>query len=148
MRLWFVDPKFLPDSLLVRQHQSSHGLMMGIAAGRARRGVTRYLRYGGFVAWVHNWTADEMRSRGMRHESPLIEVWQRIPADRRRYDYPVTRELVARDKALITAKFTAVTAHESCYRSALPIHLAGLEFIERQRQMIANGGVAVRDLVI
>lgn len=137
--LWYIDPPFLSDALLTRQHQSLHGILHGIVTGRPRRGVTRFLNFGGFIAWAHYLTVMETNSRGFRHESPINDLWLQIPPKRRRYDYPVTSEMVRRDKSIIMTKMSASTGHESQFRSTLPIHLAKLEFIEKLRAVIQAG---------
>ncbi len=138
MRIWFVLPQYLPDGLLYRQHQGIHGLLHGIVAGKPRRGVTRYLKFGGFVAWTHHLCVLEMLSRGGRHESYVDQLYAQIPENRRRFDYLVTRQMVARDKALIDQHMRRPGADVSMTRSTLPIYAAGNEFIDAQRRLITD----------
>lgn len=136
MKVWYVPPAYLPDALLYRQHQSIHGIVNGIIAGKPRRGITRYLRYGGFIVWMHYLAVDEMLRRGARHTTPIDTLWNRIPVDRRRFNYPLRPAVVRHDIAVITAKVTDPRYRCKMNNASLPISACGLQLIEAQTKLI------------
>jgi hypothetical protein len=149
MCIWKLIPEYLPDSLLYREHQFVHGLLKALVIGKPKRGVTRYLKYGGFVCWRHYLLANEMRSRGADHKSPIHDFWHMIPPSRRQFNYPgLTPENILRDKAVIVAKMRASAGHDSQFRSTLPPHLAGFEMRTKLDQVIAAGTLPPYALIL
>lgn len=136
MKIWYVPPAALPDALLFRQHQGLHAVLNAVIAGKPRRGVTRYLRYGGFIAWMHALTVDEMMVRGARHLTPLGDIWPRIPPARRRFDYPLKPEYVRRDITLIQAKIDSPDFRARMNNASLPLSVCGYQLIERQKVLV------------
>lgn len=136
MKLWYIRPSYLPDALLYRQHQSAHGLIHGIIAGKPRRGVTRFLRYGGFVFYMHYVTVIEMMRRGGRHESYVDRLWDQIPVLRRRFDYPLRADHVLRDIAIIRQKVDDPNSPHEINNASLPISAAGTELLADLRDLV------------
>ena len=108
MRLWHIHPASLPTSLLSRQHQTSHLLLTVIASGRELGGMSRYSMRAGFVAWAHLTAAEEMVIRGMRHDSPLYELWSRIPERKRGVDVYIPPTRYLRDRHDLLEKIGSV----------------------------------------
>lgn len=104
MKLWHCHPASLPTSLLSRQHQTTHLLLTVIASGRELGGMSRYSQSAGFVAWVHLECASEMVLRGMRHDSPLYELWSRIPLRQRKVDIYIPPTRYLRDRKELLSK--------------------------------------------
>ncbi len=148
MKVWYVPPACLPDALLYRQHQSIHGIINGIIIGKPRRGVTRYLRYGGFAFWVHYLSVEEMLRRGARHESFVDKLWDRIPAARRRFDYPLRPELARRDMALIQAKIADPRYRCQMNNASVPLAADGMKLIEQHRVLVATNRLPKDALVL
>ncbi len=147
MKLWMVRPAFLPDPLVLRQHQTLHALLNGVARRKPRRGITRYLRFGGFLAWMHHITVLEMRARGWDHLTPIGELWRRLPLDQRRFDYPVDPAAIRADIAIIGAKvrsghFASMTG------ASRHLDLAGVQLLEGQRALVIAGRLPDGALVI
>lgn len=136
MTVWYVPPECLPDALLYRQHQSLHAILNGVIKGKPRRGITRYLRFGGFVVWLHFITVSEMSRRGSRHNTPIDQDWFRIPVLRRRFDYPLRPEYVARDVARIAAKVRSPDYQARMDNASAPVESAGLRLIEMQKRLV------------
>jgi hypothetical protein len=140
VKIWFVDTPFLSDALLTRQHQGLHALIHGVIKGKPRRGVTRYLRYAGFLACAHFWTVMEMQSRGFQHNTPFHDLYRQVPMERRKIAYPgLTPETVLRDRAVIVAKMAKQSGHESQFRSTIPVHLAKFELIDKVNAVVRAG---------
>lgn len=139
MKLWMIDPAFLPDGLLLRQHQTLHAVLNGVLRGKAQRGITGYLPYGGFVGWLHHLTVVEMMRRGLNHETPLSMFWARVPADRRRFDYPIDPAEVRADIALLKAKMRDPAYVVSMLTASLPADKAGMQLVEKQAKLILAG---------
>ncbi len=136
MKLWMLLPTFLPDPLLARQHQTLHAIFNGVLRRKPRRGITRFLRYGGFVAWLHYVTVVEMMARGWHHETPLQDLWARLPADQRRFDYVVRPEEVRADISLVRSKMRSGNFAVSMMTATLPLDVAGMQLVEAQRKVV------------
>lgn len=145
----YLLPAFLPSALLFRVHQGVHAILNGVAEGRPRRGVTRYLRFGGYVVWYHFLVAEEMARRGAEHRTPAGPAWARIPVTRRRFDYPVTRGLCLRDIAWVTAKIASPDYTQAKMNdAALPIAAAGTQLIEAQHRLMVRNKLPDMALVL
>lgn len=148
MKLWYVQPGYLPDALLYRQHQGLHALLNAVILGKPRRGVTRYLRFGGFVAWMHALTVDEMIVRGARHTTPLHDIWPRIPVARRRFDYPVKPEYITRDIALIREKVASPDLLGRMNNARLPLVACRFQFLDLLRKTVLENRLPPSALVL
>ncbi len=139
MKLWTVHPSWLPDPLLQRQHQTLHAVLNGVARRKPRRGITRFLRFGGYIAWLHFLTVEETSRRGWHHETPVGDLWARLPADQRRFDYPLTAAEVRDDIEAVRQKMRSGTYLVSMMTATFPIETAGTQLIEAQRRMVVTG---------
>lgn len=139
MKVWTLLPEYLPDPLLQRQHQTLHAVLNGVARRQPRRGITRFLRYGGYVVWLHHLAVVEMMRRGWHHETPAAPVWARLPADQRRLDYPLTAADIRADVDLLRAKVRSTGYVVSMMTATFPVDLAGTQLLEAQRRLVAAG---------
>ena len=145
----YILPGYLPSSLLFRVHQGVHAVLNGVAEGRPRRGVTRYLRFGAFVVWYHFLLAEELRLRGADHRTPAGPAWARIPVNRRRFDYPLTRGLCLRDVAWVRSKVASPDYTQAKMGDArLPLAAAGDQLIEAQHRLMVRNKLPDMALVL
>jgi hypothetical protein len=145
----YILPGFLPSALLFRVHQGVHAVLNGVAAGKPRRGITRYLRFGGFCVWYHFLLVEEMARRGAEHKTPAAQVWAQIPVLRRRFDYPVSPGLCARDIAWVRAKIASPDYTQAKMNDAsLPIAAAGTQLIEAQHRLMVRNRLPDLALVL
>jgi hypothetical protein len=104
MRLFHVHPAALPTPLLVNQHRTTHLLMTCMVNLRALGGMARYDRHGGFVAWMHYLSVQEMLMRSIEHDSPIIPLWNLIRPHQKEFSIWIPPKAYIRDQSDLARK--------------------------------------------
>lgn len=141
MKLWLVHPKYLPGSLLLRQHQTIHLLAKGAVDPDSRGGMGKYRNHVGFLAWLHDVTVQEMLLRNGNHASPLLEVWRQVPERRRKFNVRIRREAVQRDIAKLRTKVDAIDKHGRMNDARVPLDRAGYELLDLHKGLMRRGSL-------
>ena len=139
-KLWCVHPIYLDDSRLLREHQSIHKLIADAARPAGRESDQRFRNFGGYLIWRHYLAVNELRLRGMRHESFVDGLWKLIPESRRKILYRMARDAIIEDvRSLLHKQRVATTSAGTTGRALLKPGVVPNELNEEVEKVAATG---------